>query len=194
MRSTSLEGLRFQWLDAVDEQQTVRLAHLLNRVLETDDTVGFPEPLSREQALQVVAELDVAVRAGRSHLLLVEDDERAVAQCVLVPNGSPNNRHVGWIVRTMVAPEMRRTGVVRLGMAHVARRCEPLGIEVLCIDVRAGTPAEMIWRHLGFQVIGVLPDYARLHGKSYDGLYMYQTVKDLKKHCAELPARQRQDE
>jgi L-amino acid N-acyltransferase YncA len=186
MQSMGLEGLRFQWLDAVDEQGAVRLAGLLNRVLETDDTVGFPGPIPHEQALQVVAELDTAVRAGRSHVLVVENDERAVAQCVLVPSGAPNNRHVGWIFRTMVDPEMRQTGVVRLGMVHLAERCEALGIEVLCIDVRAGTPAEMIWRHLGFQLIGALPDYARVRGKSYEGLYMYQTVTELKKRCTEL--------
>jgi L-amino acid N-acyltransferase YncA len=185
--AAALEGLRFLWLDAVDAQQAVRLAQLLNRVLEIDDTVGFPGPIPHEQALRVVADLDAAVRAGRSHLLLVENDERAVAQCVLVPSGSPNNRHVGWIFRTMVDPEMRQAGVVRLGMAHLAERCEALGIDVLCIDVRAGTPAEMIWRHLGFQVIGTLPDYARVRGKSHEGLYMYQTVTELKKHCAALP-------
>jgi GNAT superfamily N-acetyltransferase len=186
MQSTALEGFRFHWPDAVDEQQRVRLARLLNRVLETDDTVGFPGPIPHEQALQVIAELDVAIRAGRSHVLVVENDERAIAQCVLVPNGSQNNRHVGWIFRTMVDPEMRRTGVVRLGMIHLAEKCDALGIEVLCIDVRAGTPAEMIWRHLGFQLFGTLPDYARVGGKSHAGLYMYQTVSDLKKHCAAL--------
>lgn len=182
--AAAVEGVRCLWLDAVDERRAVHLARLLNRVLETDDTVGFPGPIPHEQALQVVAELDAAVRGGRSHLLVVENDERAVAQCVLVPSGSPNNRHVGWIFRTMVDPEMRHTGVVRLGMVHLAEKCEALGIEVLCIDVRAGTQAEMIWRHLGFQLIGVLPDYARVRGKSHEGLYMYQTVADLKKHCA----------
>jgi acetyltransferase len=182
--AAALEGLRYLWLDAVDERQTVRLARLLNRVLETDDTVGFPGSIPHEQALQVVAELDAAVRGGRSHLLVIENDERIIAQCVLVPSGSPNNRHVGWIFRTMVDPEMRHTGVVRVGMGHLAEKCEALGIEVVCIDVRAGTPAEKIWRHLGFQLIGVLPDYARLRGESHEGLYMYQTVTELKKRCA----------
>ncbi|ACY18649.1 GNAT family N-acetyltransferase [Haliangium ochraceum] len=173
----------WSWTDALDESQKTEIALLLNRVLEVDDTVGFPGPIPHERALTVATELDEAIRTGRSHLLVAKQGERFVGQCVLIPSASPNNRHVGWVVRSMIDPSMRLNGLVRRALPPLVERCDALGIEVLCIDVRVGTPAETIWRHVGFQPIGILPDYSRVNGKSSDGLYMYQRVADLKQQC-----------
>lgn len=156
-----------------------RWLRMLNRVVAVDTTVGFAQPLTPDQGRAVVAELDEQLRAGRVHLLLGEDDAGIVGQLQLVPNRSPNNRHVGWVYRAMLDPDMRGIGLVRVGLARLIERCRELGIEVLCMDVRKGTPGELIWRHLGFEVFGVLPDYSRVDGHSADGLYMHRRVDDL---------------
>ncbi|WP_437757461.1 N-acetyltransferase family protein [Sorangium sp. So ce1389] len=181
-----LSGFRWLWLDAIDELRRERLARMLNRVLETDDTVGFPGPIPHEEALRVVDELDRAVRARHSYLLLLEDEQRVGSQLILVPNRSPNNRHVGWVFRAMVDPEFRRLGVAARGSRLLVEKSEELGLERLCIDVRAGTPAESIWKHFGFEPFGRLPDYARVKGQSVEGIYMHQTVARLKERCHEL--------
>lgn len=174
---------RWQWVTELDNADIERLADFLGRVLVVDNTVGFPGPIPPERAREAICKMGEEVQSGRWHVFTGDFKGRPVAQCVLVPNTSPNNKHTAWIIRTMIDPEFRKHGLVRTGMKKLVERCESLGVEVLLIDVRAGTPAEAIWRHLGFQSIGVLPDYARIDGKSYEGLFMYIRVADLKEGC-----------
>ena len=42
--------------------------------------------------------------------------------------------------------------------------------------------AEKVWRQFGFSEYGRLPDYGRVAGESYAGVYLAQTVAHLKTH------------
>ena len=70
--------------------------------------------------------------------------------------------------------------------AEVARKCEELGREVICLDVRAGTMAAIWWQHFGFKPFGLLSDYSRVKDKRYQGLFLSQSTADLKKRVEEL--------
>jgi L-amino acid N-acyltransferase YncA len=47
-----------------------------------------------------------------------------------------------------------------------------LGAEVVTCDVAADGPVDL-WKSLGFKEYGILPDYARRHGRSLDGHFLY---------------------
>lgn len=57
-------------------------------------------------------------------------------------------------------------------------KCRELGVELVLLDVREGSAAEQVWKHMGFKVYGVLPDYSRVDGKSFAGVYMYMTTAE----------------
>ncbi len=177
-------GVSWSWLDALDDSRVDALAHLMNRVLRVDDTIGYPGPISHDEAVRAMRELREAVRVRRQLVLVAEHNGRVIGKLVLTPAGSPNNRHTGWITRTMVDPELRRLGVVAFGMPSLVEKCEELGIEQVCIDVRAGTPAESIWRHLGFEEMGRLADYSRVRGTRHEGVYMVQAISAMKQRAA----------
>lgn len=177
-------GVSWSWLDALDDSRVDALAQLMNRVLRVDDTVGYPGPISHDEAVRCMRDLREAVRTRRQLVLVAEQNGRVVGKLVLTPAGSPNNRHTGWITRTMVDPDLRRLGVVAFGVPSLVEKCEELGIEQVCIDVRAGTPAESIWRHLGFEEMGRLADYARVRGTTHEGVYMVQAISAMKQRAA----------
>jgi hypothetical protein len=69
---------------------------------------------------------------------------------------------------------------------EVAKKCEELRREVICLDVRAGTHAALWWQHFGFQQYGLLADYSRVGEKRYQGLYLTQTTEELKERLRQL--------
>lgn len=169
---------QLQWLDRLEPEHAERYLGLYHRVLERDNTVGFPGPIDAETGQRLVRDLDRELRAGRAHLLVAGSEGHFLFQATLVQSGSPNNRHMAGIFRAMVDPAERGQGLMWRTWPVFISKCEELGISLVHIDVRAGSPAEKIWKHMGFKPFGVLPGYSRINGQSYDGIYMYITVPE----------------
>lgn len=173
--------LAWSWPLRVDAELRPQLLGLLDRVLAVDDTVGFPGRLTATEADRVIDALDRDLGHQRCQALVARLDGRVVGQCTLVPNGSPNNRHLGSIFRAMIDPDLRTANLLPAACGHIVERCRALGVEILCIDTRVGSRAARLWQALGFQEYGRLPGYARVGATRYDGLYLYQRVEDLER-------------
>jgi hypothetical protein len=162
---------------------------LMNLVLENEDTIGFPEPLTVEEGGKVLGSLARAIKHGNKLLLLMREQhsDRIVGHLILTQSALPNCRHVAEISRVFVHPNYRGVSSIRIGLREVLDKCSQLGIELLTLDVRANTRVHKLWQALGFDTIGVMQDYARVNGESFPGCYMYQSVSVLRGHIALLP-------
>jgi GNAT superfamily N-acetyltransferase len=169
----------FEWVGALEAEAIGELRALFNAVLATDDVIGFPAPLREDEGEAFFAGMALDVRLGRKQMLLARDGGALAAMVLLAPNGQPNCRHLAEVSKCMVHPEHRRTGMIGWGLRHVRTRCRELGIEILTLDVRKGSPAERLWLHLGFQPFGELSDYARVGGRSEAGVFMWGEVERL---------------
>jgi len=178
-RPATASGLVWSWPSRIDDELRPLLVGLLERVLAHDDTVGYPGPISRAEAEQVVDELDRDLAYQRCHLLICRLDGRVVGRCTLSPSGSPNTAHTGWISRAMVDPDLRTANLLPLACGHIVERCRALGLDVLCLDTRVGSRAAKLWQALGFREFGRLPDYSRIGAARYEGSYLQQRVDDL---------------
>jgi predicted GNAT family N-acyltransferase len=166
----------FRWLDRLEPAAASKYLALFQRVLAQDTTVGYPRPFDAATGASIARGLDRDLREEKCHLLVAEDHERFVFQATLVQSPSPNNRHTAGIYRAMVDPSVRGGGLMWQSMPFFIQQCTALGIELVSLDVRAGSPAEQIWKHMGFEVFGRLPGYAVVDGQRHDGVYMYMTV------------------
>lgn len=179
-------GVRLEWLRGIDSDQAGQLLRLMNRTLEEETTIGFPGPLDEETGSTVMQQLRADVEAGSRHLLVAIVDGSIVGQLILTPNSTPNHRHIVELTRGTIDPCFRGGGLTLLAFEEVARKCEVLGREVICLDVRAGTMAAVWWQHFGFKPYGLLPDYSRVGEKKYQGLYLTQTNAELKDRLKEM--------
>lgn len=169
------------WPEQIDMQLGEKILKAMNRVLEREDTIGFPGPLSYHDGMEIISELNSAVLAGHVHVLLARNSEGdIVGHSLLSQKQLPNCRHVGEISRTFADPSYRGLTILRLGVKAILEKCDQLSIEMLQLDVRAGTRIYELWKRMGFEPIGIMPDYARVNGKKLNGCYMYQTVQELK--------------
>ncbi len=191
--------VRLEWLREIDSETATQLLRLVNRTLEEETTIGFPGPIDDETGYALLRQLNADVESGHRHVLVAYKNDAIVGQVILTPNSSPNHRHIVELTRGTIHPSLRGGGLPLRAFYEVARKCQELGRELICLDVRAGTHAAMLWQYFGFKQYGSLADYARVGDKRYEGLYMAQTTEELKHRLNELasaaananPAKQR---
>jgi len=184
--SSAAVDVRLEWLRGIDSDLAGQLLCLMNRTLEEETTIGFPGPIDDETGYSLMRQLNEDVESGHRHVLVAEKDGVIVGQLILTPNSSPNHRHIVELTRGTIHPSFRGGGLALRAFQEVARKCEELGREVICLDVRAGTMAAIWWQHFGFKPYGLLSDYSRVGDKTYQGLYLTQTTADLKQRVEEL--------
>ncbi len=184
--ASAAADLRMEWLTRIDAECASQLLCLLNRTLQEETTIGFPGPIDEEMGRVLMGQLDKDLESGHRHVLVASKGDRIVGQLILSPNSSPNHRHIVELTRGTIDPSFRGGGLALRAFQEVAKKCEELGREVICLDVRAGTHAAIWWQHFGFKQYGLLQDYSRVGDKRYQGLYLTQTTEELKKRLVEL--------
>lgn len=194
-KTRALSGLAspvyFDWPSQLSNETQREIFHLMNMVLEKEDTIGFPGPLSESEGSSIIRGVAEAVADGKKHLLLLREEasHRVVGHLILTPSALPNCRHVAEISRVFVHPEYRGVASIRIGMREVVQKCDRIGVEVITLDVRANTRIHKLWQALGFDTIGIMQDYARVNGQSFAGCFMYQSVSVLKDRMELMSAR-----
>jgi predicted GNAT family N-acyltransferase len=178
--------VRLEWLRSVEPNTGRKLVGLMNRTLEEETTIGFPGPIDDHTGSALMAQLNKDVATGHRHVLVAYKGDDIVGQLILTPNASPNHRHIVELTRGVIDPSFRGGGLVLRAFQEVAKKCEELRREVICLDVRAGTHAALWWQHFGFQQYGLLADYSRVGEKRYQGLYLTQTTEELKERLRQL--------
>lgn len=178
--------VQLEWLRSIDRELGSELLALMNRTLKEETTIGFPGPIDEVAGQALMRQLNKDVESGHRHVLVAFKGPAIVGQLILTPNSSPNHRHIVELTRGTIDPSFRGGGLALRAFQEVARKCEELGREVICLDVRAGTHAAIWWQHFGFKQYGLLSDYSRVGDKKYQGLYLTQTTAELHQRLAEL--------
>ena len=159
------------------------IPQLIVEVSATDPFVGLPSRPSGAELARLTARLSSGLPSGLMELMAVRDAAGTVVGCVAMTRASTaNQKHIAELTTGAIHPDHRGRGIVRDAFAAIVERCESTGVELLRLDVREGIPAEKVWRQFGFSEYGRLPDYGRVAGESYAGVYLAQTVAHLKTH------------
>jgi hypothetical protein len=186
--ASAMAGIQLRWLEALDAATASQILHLMNRTLEHETTIGYPGPLDEHTGAVVMSQLASDIQGKHRHVLVAEKDGIVVGQLILTPNSTPNHSHIVELTRGTIDVSFRGTQLAFHAFRDVANKCVELRRDVICLDVRAGTAAAIWWQHFGFKPYGRLPDYSRVKGKTYEGLYLWQTTSDLERRLKELDA------
>lgn len=133
---------------------------LLADAVEGGASVGFVLPFSAEDLEPFWDDVAAGLEAGERELLVHERDGRIVGTVQLVPCDKPNGRHRAEVQKLLVLRRARGAGVGEHLMREVERRAVARGHRLLVLDTREGSAAERLYRRLGWQAFGTVPEYA----------------------------------
>lgn len=136
-----------------------QLADVLLDCVEGGASVSFMLPMARETAMRFWEKVADGVARGERTLLVAEDDEGIVGTVQLITDMPENQPHRADVAKLLVHRRARGTGIGRKLMEAVEDAAREQGRRVLVLDTASDT-AERLYERLGWQRVGVVPDYA----------------------------------
>jgi len=153
------------------------LAELLVDAVESGAAVSFMAPLTIERAegwwRTVLSTSDPAA------IFLVARDGAGIAGSVqLHPVWAPNQPHRAEIVKLLVHRRSRRAGLGTQLMRRIEEAAYRAGYTLLTLDAKRGTPAESLYRNLGWVLVGTIPRFAfDPDGTPHDAVIFYKELE-----------------
>ncbi|HXG89230.1 MAG TPA: GNAT family N-acetyltransferase [Vicinamibacterales bacterium] len=164
--------MRIELLDGSAPASDVdQLAQLLIDTVEAGGSVSFVAPLPIKQA-DGWWRLTLSHQTSRGVILVAREGDAIVGTVQLQPSWAPNQPHRADVAKLMVHPRARGQGVSRALMTMLEREAATRGFTLLVLDTVRGDPAEALYTSMGWQRVGVIPNFA-LHP---DGRTMCDTV------------------
>ena len=171
-----VEQLTPQQAERLGPLQRDALADLLRDAVQSGASVGFLAPLSARNARAYWCGV-LAALGDELGLWLAYEGRRIIGAIQLAQCGKDNGRHRAEVQKLFVLREFRGRGVARALLAAVEQQAKKNGIRLLVLDTEADSPAAKLYRRLGWQEAGLIPDYALSpDGRLHPTLYFYKTL------------------
>jgi GNAT superfamily N-acetyltransferase len=149
-------------LDRVGPAELQALAEVLIDCVAGGASVGFMHPLAPERARAFWHGVAEGVARGERALLVAEDGAGLCGTVQLVLAQPENQPHRADVSKMLVHRRARRGGVGEALLRAAEAEARAAGKTLLVLDTIAGGDAERLYRRLGWQSSGLIPDYALL--------------------------------
>lgn len=165
---------RVRQLTTVSQEELAGLAEVLVDCVAAGASVSFMWPFTLERAAAYWTTVAHEVEAGRRQLLVAEDTAGVVGTVQLIPAVPENQPHRADVAKLLVHRRGRRRGIGEALMRAVEEVACQAGKTVLVLDT-ADPGAELLYVRLGWQRVGVVPDFAMLpDGRMCDTTIMWK--------------------
>jgi len=145
---------------------TAALCEILIEVVASGGSVSFMHPLSPESASDFWdASLAAASRGERIVLGAFDGDDDLVGTVTLLLNLPPNQPHRAEIAKMMTRTSHRHRGVATALLRAAEKLTIAHGRTLLVLDTAVDDGASRLYEKAGFELAGIIPDYAlKPHG------------------------------
>jgi len=147
--------------DAAIEHRLEALSYMLADSVNAGASISFMSPLSYNEAGMFWSKnVKPEVSAGRRVLFGALRGDELLGTVQLLVAMPPNQSHRGEVAKMIVHPNARRLGIGRSLMSHVLEQASKRGKTLITLDTKTGDVAEPLYLSLGFEVAGIIPDFA----------------------------------
>jgi len=141
------------------------LSELLVETVASGGSVSFMHPMSLGDADAFWNDSLAAAARGERIVLGAFDGEALVGTVTLLLNLPPNQPHRAEIAKMMTRVSHRHRGVATALMQAAETDAIARGRTLLVLDTAVADGASKLYERLGFQLTGIIPDYAlKPHG------------------------------
>jgi GNAT superfamily N-acetyltransferase len=141
-------------------EQLDALAGVLADCVAGGASVGYLDPFSHADARAVYDDYLRDAEQGRRIILGAFLDGNLVGTAQLVLAVPPNQPHRAEVARVLVHRSARRRGIAQRLMEQLEQEARAEGKTLLVLDAVTGGDAARLYDHLGWNTVGVIPDYA----------------------------------
>jgi GNAT superfamily N-acetyltransferase len=153
-----IAGLVVEALDAAASASAERrLSALLATCVADGASLTWFPPLAPVVAQGYWRGVSSQVALGKAVLLVAWLEGEVVGSVQLALDMPENQPHRAEVQKLMVEPAARRRGVGRALMRRAEQAARGIGRGLLVLDTRAGTPAEALYRAMGWTELGTIP-------------------------------------
>jgi hypothetical protein len=141
------------------------LTEMLIETVANGGSVSFMHPLAPEQADAFWRDSLAAAERGERIVLGAFDADHLIGTVTLLLELPPNQPHRAEIAKMMTRISHRRQGVARALMRAAEGHAVARGRTLLVLDTAVEDGAPGLYEGLGFNLAGIIPDYAlKPHG------------------------------
>jgi len=154
--------------------RTAELAALLREAVDAGMALGQLAPVDTER---VFTEMIDALQPEERLLFGAFVDGELVGTAQLERAAPANSRHRAEVMRVVVRSDAQRQGVGRELMRALEAPALARGITLLWLTTHDGTPACAFYESLGYERLGVMPDYSRRpDGELWPSAFYYRLL------------------
>lgn len=155
------------------------LSEMLVEAVTNGGSVSFMHPLPLQTAEAFWCDALAAADRGERIILGAFDGKSLIGTVTLVLNLAQNQPHRAEIVKMLTRVSHRHRGIA----TRLLREAERIAIErerwLLVLDTAADGGASGLYERLGFQLIGIIPDYAlKPHGGLSGALFYWKRLRE----------------
>jgi GNAT superfamily N-acetyltransferase len=155
------EAVTIRSLSPEEAAEQVRaLSHVLIDCVEGGASVSFMLPMTGDKADAFWRGVVEGVASGERILLVAEDGGEIVGTVQVILKQPENQPHRADIAKMLVHRKARRRGVGAALMRSAEEAARRAGKTVLVLDTVTGSDGERLYTRLGWQRVGVIPNYA----------------------------------
>lgn len=136
------------------------LSETLEGCVALGASVGFVPPFGQAEALTFWHQLLPIFAEGQRRILVARIDGKIVGTVQLVVSMSGNGAHRAEVAKLLVHPNSRRLGIARKLMQSIEKLAKSENKSLLILDTVTDSEAQGLYHSLGYEVSGVIPDYA----------------------------------
>ncbi|CCD93707.1 putative acetyltransferase, GNAT family [Bradyrhizobium sp. ORS 375] len=152
---------------ALSDTPTIRagLSAMLIETVAHGGSVSFMHPLSPDDADAFWQESLAAAGRGERIVLGAFDEQDLIGTVTLQLKLPPNQPHRAEIAKMMTRVSHRKRGVARALLQAAENLARSRGRTMLVLDTAEDGGASSLYEGVGFQLTGIIPDYAvKPHG------------------------------
>lgn len=162
------------WPSAASAELDDQLHRVIHAVTAAGGSVGWIGATTLEQSLSWVHPMLELTAAGQAAICVASVDGVPQGLGSWKAEQSPVFGHRAMIGKIMAHPNARGLGLGRLVTSALVEHARDAGFEMVTLGVRGNNHlAQQLYRDLGFQECGRLPNGIRVGNERFDALEMY---------------------
>jgi acetyltransferase len=166
--------MRITQLNPEEAQKALpELIALLKDAVDSGASIGFLPPLDPEEGAAYWRKRIQAIAVGEALLFTIYLEDELVGTAQLGLETRTNGNHRAEVQKVIVHTDFRRRGIGKVLIQAIEKAAIDAKRSLLVLDTLHGEAAELLYQGMGYQLVGIIPYFAKNADGGLDATAVY---------------------